>query len=162
MMWEIFGLKIINSLYLSEYIKKEEITDVEFTQIINQVLGRLFEDIDILKDCPEANFSEFGTRRSMSTNFQRLINEILAEKLPGQYVGTSNVLIAKELGSANPKGTNAHEIFKWAKDNHGKSAIPKWNFHKILINKEGKIEDTFNSFVTPMSGKIINKIESVL
>ena len=35
------------------------------------------------------------------------------------------------------KGNNAHEIFKWAKENHGKSAIPKWNFYKILINKEG-------------------------
>ena len=33
------------------------------------------------------------------------------------------------------KGKNAHEIFKWAKDNHGSSAVPKWNFHKILINK---------------------------
>ena len=40
------------------------------------------------------------------------------------------------------KGNNAHEIFKWAKENHGKSAIPKWNFYKILINKEGKIEET--------------------
>ena len=37
------------------------------------------------------------------------------------------------------KGKNAHDLFKWAKDNHGKSAIPKWNFHKILINKDGKI-----------------------
>ena len=37
------------------------------------------------------------------------------------------------------RGENAHELFKWAKDNHGKSAVPKWNFHKILINKEGKI-----------------------
>ena len=35
------------------------------------------------------------------------------------------------------KGSNAHEIYKWAEKNHGKSAIPKWNFHKILINKEG-------------------------
>ena len=60
------------------------------------------------------------------------------------------------------KGDNAHEIYKWAKNNYGTSTVPKWNFHKILINKEGKIEDTFNSFVTPMSGKIINKIESVL
>ena len=60
------------------------------------------------------------------------------------------------------KGDNAHEIYKWAKKNYGTSTVPKWNFHKILINKEGKIEDTFNSFVTPMSGKIINKIESVL
>ena len=55
------------------------------------------------------------------------------------------------------KGENAHELFKWAKNNHGKSAIPKWNFHKILINKEGKIENTFTSFTKPMSKKIIIK-----
>ena len=60
------------------------------------------------------------------------------------------------------KGDNAHEIFIWAKKNYGKSAIPKWNFHKILINKEGKIEDTFNSFTNPMSKKIIKKIEEIL
>tara|TARA_B100001175_G_scaffold37888_1_gene27512 strand:- start:300 stop:845 length:546 start_codon:yes stop_codon:yes gene_type:complete len=60
------------------------------------------------------------------------------------------------------KGDNAHEIFLWAKKNYGKSAIPKWNFHKILINKEGKIEDTFNSFTNPMSKKIVKKIEEIL
>ena len=60
------------------------------------------------------------------------------------------------------KGDNAHEIFKWAKKNHGKSAIPKWNFHKILINKNGKIEDTFASFTNPMSNKITSKIENLL
>ena len=60
------------------------------------------------------------------------------------------------------KGENAHELFKWAKENHGKSAIPKWNFHKILVNKEGKIEDTFTSFTKPTSEKIIKKIENIL
>jgi glutathione peroxidase len=60
------------------------------------------------------------------------------------------------------KGNNAHELFKWAKTNHGNSAVPKWNFHKILINKEGKIEDTFSSFTKPLSKKMINKIESIL
>ncbi len=60
------------------------------------------------------------------------------------------------------KGNNAHELFKWAKTNHGKSAVPKWNFHKILINREGKIEDTFSSFTKPSSNKIIDKIESIL
>ena len=60
------------------------------------------------------------------------------------------------------KGNDAHEIFKWAKDNYGKSAVPKWNFHKILINKEGKVEDTYASFTKPLSKKIINKIESLL
>ena len=60
------------------------------------------------------------------------------------------------------KGDDAHELFKWAKDNYGKSAIPKWNFYKILINKNGKIEDTFSSLTKPMSNKIINKIEKLL
>ena len=60
------------------------------------------------------------------------------------------------------KGNNAHEIFKWAKENHGKSAIPKWNFYKILINKEGKIEETYSSLTKPTSNKIIKKIESLL
>ena len=60
------------------------------------------------------------------------------------------------------KGDKAHEIFIWAKKNHGKSAVPKWNFHKILINKDGKIEDTFNSFTNPMSKKITKKIEEIL
>ena len=62
----------------------------------------------------------------------------------------------------NVKGDDAHEIYKWAKENHGKSTVPKWNFHKILINKEGKIQDTFNSFVTPLSDKIIKQIELIL
>ena len=60
------------------------------------------------------------------------------------------------------KGANVHELFKWAKDNHGKSAIPKWNFHKLLINKNGKIDDTFTSFTRPMSKKITNKMEGLL
>ena len=60
------------------------------------------------------------------------------------------------------KGDNAHEIYKWAKNNFGKSAVPKWNFYKILINKEGKIEDTYASLTKPTSKKIINKVESLL
>ena len=60
------------------------------------------------------------------------------------------------------KGENANEIFKWAKENHGKSAIPKWNFYKILINRQGKIENTFSSFTNPMSKKITNIIEKIL
>ena len=60
------------------------------------------------------------------------------------------------------KGKNAHELYVWAKDNYGNSTVPKWNFHKILINKKGKIQNTFNSFITPLSKKIINEIELIL
>ena len=60
------------------------------------------------------------------------------------------------------KGENAHELYIWAKKNFGNSAVPKWNFHKILINKDGKIHDTFNSFTDPLSKKIIKQIELIL
>lgn len=62
----------------------------------------------------------------------------------------------------NVKGENTHDIYKWAKSSYGGSAVPKWNFHKILINKKGKIIDTFSSFTKPSSKKIVLKIESLL
>ena len=60
------------------------------------------------------------------------------------------------------KGENSHEIFKWAKKNYGKSAVPKWNFHKILINKEGKIQSVYYSFTKPLSKKITSEIDKIL
>ena len=60
------------------------------------------------------------------------------------------------------KGENAHPIYLWAKENYGNAAVPKWNFHKILINKQGKIEDTYSSFTKPMSKKLTSKIEEIL
>ena len=66
------------------------------------------------------------------------------------------------MNKVDVKGDKAHPIFLWAKNNYGNSAVPKWNFHKILINKDGKIQNTFNSFIEPMSKKIIKDIESIL
>jgi len=57
-------------------------------------------------------------------------------------------------------GNNAHPFFKWAKENHGKSAIPKWNFHKIIIGKNGKVVDTFASITKPSSKRFIDLIEA--
>ena len=57
-------------------------------------------------------------------------------------------------------GNNAHPFFKWAKENHGKSAIPKWNFHKIIIGKNGKVADTFASITKPSSKRFIDLIEA--
>jgi len=56
-------------------------------------------------------------------------------------------------------GKNAHPFYKWAKKNYGIGAIPKWNFHKIIIGKNGKVLDTFASFTKPTSKKFLNTIE---
>ena len=58
----------------------------------------------------------------------------------------------------NVIGEDAHPFYLWAKKNYGKKAIPKWNFHKIIINKYGKILDTFASITKPSSKRFINTI----
>ena len=60
------------------------------------------------------------------------------------------------------KGENIDPIYKWALKNYGKKAEPKWNFYKILINKYGKIEQTYSSMTNPMSKKITSVIENIL
>ena len=60
------------------------------------------------------------------------------------------------------KGDEAHPLYLWAKKNYGKSAVPKWNFHKIIINKDGKIAETFSSITNPSSKKFIKVIENLL
>jgi len=56
-------------------------------------------------------------------------------------------------------GANAHPFYKWAKKNHGLGAVPKWNFHKIIINKKGEIAHTFSSITNPSSKKFLKSIE---
>ena len=32
-------------------------------------------------------------------------------------------------------GERSHPFYQWAKETYGSKSIPKWNFHKIIINK---------------------------
>jgi glutathione peroxidase len=59
----------------------------------------------------------------------------------------------------NVLGKDAHPFYKWAKNNFGKGAIPKWNFHKIIIDKNGKVAETFASITNPSSKRFVNFIE---
>ena len=62
----------------------------------------------------------------------------------------------------NVIGKDAHPFYLWARKNYGKSAIPKWNFHKIIIGKDGKVVDTFASITKPSSNKFIKSIKQEL
>lgn len=59
-------------------------------------------------------------------------------------------------------GDQQHPFYKWAIQTYGKSALPKWNFYKILINKNGQVEEVYNSLTNPKSEKIINKLKEML
>ena len=59
----------------------------------------------------------------------------------------------------NVIGNEAHPFYKWARKDYGIGAIPKWNFHKIIIGKEGNVVETFASFTKPTSSKFIKTID---
>lgn len=72
--------------------------------------------------------------------------------------GVSFPLAAK----TSVSGENAHPFYAWAKETLGFGTAPKWNFHKYLINREGKLVDYFNSTTSPDSRKLTDAIEKAL
>ena len=59
-------------------------------------------------------------------------------------------------------GNNSHPFYKWARKNFGIGAIPKWNFHKIIIGKNGEVAETFSSITKPSSKKFLKIIETLI
>lgn len=53
-------------------------------------------------------------------------------------------------------GDNAHELYKWLAKEAGP---PAWNFHKYLIDADGRVVKAFPSRVTPQSGELTEWIE---
>ncbi len=39
---------------------------------------------------------------------------------------------------------------------------PQWNFHKYLIDREGRVVDSYSSQVTPDNGQLLSRIEELL
>ncbi|MDM8174861.1 glutathione peroxidase [Olivibacter sp. 47] len=63
------------------------------------------------------------------------------------------------------KGHDAHPLYKFLGDkllNGRINSKPLWNFHKYLIDREGRVVDYFYSFTQPLSRRLIRKIERFL
>lgn len=63
---------------------------------------------------------------------------------------------------AEVKGEGAHPFYKWAKDQLGEPAEPVWNFHKILIGKNGQAIRAFGPRTDPLDMEITAEIEKAL
>ena len=55
-----------------------------------------------------------------------------------------------------------HPFYRWAFLQKNKYSFPKWNFHKYIIDGNGKLVAAFSSNVSPLSKKLIAKVETVL
>jgi|TARA_B100000586_G_scaffold19592_1_gene12997 glutathione peroxidase len=61
------------------------------------------------------------------------------------------------------RGSDAHPFYKWARNELSFIAgVPRWNFHKIIIDKNGNAAAGYTALTKPSSKKFINKIEELL
>jgi nicotinate phosphoribosyltransferase len=109
MAFEIFVLAIVNELYFRRF---------DAAAALAAGRERLQAKIATLRafgaEPPRRNpfeFFDFGVRRRYSGAWQREVVSTLKEALPEYFRGSSNVLLAKELGLV-PIGTMAHEYLQ--------------------------------------------------
>ena len=59
-------------------------------------------------------------------------------------------------------GSNAHPFYKWAAETMGPDGVPKWNFHKYLIGRDGRLLKSFSTRLEPTSAEVTTWIEKAL
>lgn len=104
--WETVVMSELNELYFQEKLARE---GTDLAALYAEGDRRLDQKIARLQARPDIKFSDFGTRRRFSYEWQKHVIERVARELPDNFVGTSNIYLAHELG-LKPIGTFAHEL----------------------------------------------------
>jgi nicotinate phosphoribosyltransferase len=110
MMFEIFVLAIVNELYFKR-IRTPEVLEEGQRRLTAKI--QLIQQYELEQKPIEPPFlvSDFGTRRRYSFEWQKHVIQSFHKAVPNVFRGTSNVLLAKELGII-PIGTMAHEFLQ--------------------------------------------------
>lgn len=60
------------------------------------------------------------------------------------------------------KGDTAHPFYKWMLGELGQPADPQWNFHKLLVGKDGAAIRAFGPETDPLSPEIVKAVGEAL
>jgi glutathione peroxidase len=55
-----------------------------------------------------------------------------------------------------------HPFYKWIAEELGESALPRWNFHKYLIGKDGALVEAFAPKAAPLGPDMVSAINKAL
>lgn len=104
-LFEVPILAIVSEIYSNDMLKGIDVLGIG--------INNLDEKINLLGNYNDKNsdilrFTDFGTRRRFSYTWQKMVVNECKKRLPLNFVGTSNVLFAKEFNTT-PIGTMAHE-----------------------------------------------------
>lgn len=65
-------------------------------------------------------------------------------------------------GKQTVVGGDAHPFYRWVVEEAGEAAAPKWNFHKVLIGKDGALAGVFGSRTDPNDRELVAAIDTAL
>ena len=60
------------------------------------------------------------------------------------------------------KGETAHPFYRWAEAELGEPAVPVWNFHKILVGRDGRLIRAFGPRTEPLDPEVAAAIAAAL
>jgi len=63
---------------------------------------------------------------------------------------------------AHVKGSKALPVYQWARTVLGKDGVPGWNFHKLLIGRDGRLVAGYGSRTTPQDKTLVAAVERAL
>lgn len=66
------------------------------------------------------------------------------------------------LSKQTVSGPEAHPFYRWAAGRTGPVGVPRWNFHKILVGRDGRLVDWFSSMTTPDAARLHAAVEKAL
>jgi nicotinate phosphoribosyltransferase len=107
--FEIFVLAIVNELYFRRFDREAALSEGR-----KRLAGKVAQ-LRAFSGEPQCahpfEFFDFGVRRRYARDWQREVVTTLARELPRFFKGTSNVLLARDLGVV-PIGTMGHEYLQ--------------------------------------------------
>ncbi|MEI7609338.1 MAG: glutathione peroxidase [Rhodospirillaceae bacterium] len=72
--------------------------------------------------------------------------------------GVNFPMLAKQVVS----GPGAFPLYLWAARRTGEGGVPRWNFHKLLIGRDGNLLGWFGSAVAPDAEQLTRAIKAAL
>lgn len=127
--WETVIMSELNELYFANKLAAE---GSSLDELYAEGDRRLGAKIELLRSRPDIKFSDFGTRRRFSYDWQHHVIERVARELPDNFMGTSNIYMAHELG-LRPIGTYAHEMpMVYGAVEHLRGNDPLDGHHKMM------------------------------
>lgn len=154
-LYETVIMGVIKEIYAREHIYQN--SEGAFNDIIiHDALPTLLDETFYLNVSRAFPFTEFGTRRRLTFDWQMMVNRIMKTYHYTQYKGSSNVEISWAMNQ-RPVGTMAHELFMviaGVNDNlRGESGILETT-HEVLTKWHEFYEDAFNVALPDTFGTI--------